>query len=148
MTCDPKLIHLFERVLECGYDHTILVGHRDQAEQHHAFVTGKSQIDWPNGNHNKVPSNAVDVSPFIDGEVVMPKSMHALLNRFRASYATSEEVDKMFDQYRQLCHFAGYVQGIAKILNISIRWGGDWNKNFSVFDNNFDDLFHFELRPE
>jgi len=41
--------------------------------------------------------------------------------------------------------FAGYVLGVADEMGIKLRWGGDWNMNFETADNNFDDLWHFEL---
>ena len=42
--------------------------------------------------------------------------------------------------------FAGFVIGIAKSMGITLRWGGDWNMNFEVDDNQFDDFPHFEIR--
>ena len=42
--------------------------------------------------------------------------------------------------------FAGFVLGIAKSMGINLRWGGDWNQNWEVDDNKFDDFPHFELR--
>ena len=42
--------------------------------------------------------------------------------------------------------FAGYVLGVARGMGITLRWGGDWNMNFEVDDNKFDDFPHFELR--
>ena len=41
--------------------------------------------------------------------------------------------------------FAGFVLGIAQSMEINVRWGGDWNKNWEVDDNQFDDFPHFEL---
>ena len=32
--------------------------------------------------------------------------------------------------------------------DIKLRWGGDWNMNFEVDDNKFDDFPHFELIKE
>jgi len=45
----------------------------------------------------------------------------------------------------RFCYFAGYVKGIAKSLGTELRWGGDWDRDTQVKDNNFDDLPHFEL---
>ena len=48
--------------------------------------------------------------------------------------------------------FAGYVQGIARALydmeriDHLIRWGGDWDSDGEVKDNNFDDLVHIEIK--
>ncbi len=42
-------------------------------------------------------------------------------------------------------YMGGMIRGIAQQMGINIRWGGDWNSNGVVADNNFDDLVHFEL---
>jgi len=42
-------------------------------------------------------------------------------------------------------HFAGFVLGIASILNIKIRCGADWDSDKDIHDQTFDDLCHFEL---
>ena len=116
-TCDEDLIFLFEEVVKY-FDCTVLEGHRGKRLQNKYFKEGKSKLQYPDGNHNKIPSFAVDVVPYpIDWE-----------DRERMTY------------------FAGYVKGIATMLGIPIRWGGDWNSNNDLKDNNFDDLPHFELR--
>ena len=75
-------------------------------------------MKFPDGNHNKKPSKAIDVAPY--------------------------PID--WDDRERMTYFAGYVKGIAMMLGIPIRWGGDWNSNNDLKDNNFDDLPHFELR--
>ncbi len=116
-TCDEDLVFLFEEVVKY-FDCTVLEGHRGKKLQNKYFKEGKSKLQYPDGNHNKIPSFAVDVVPYpIDWE-----------DRERMTY------------------FAGYVKGIAMMLGIPIRWGGDWNGNNDLKDNNFDDLPHFELR--
>ena len=42
--------------------------------------------------------------------------------------------------------FAGFVIGIAKSMGINLRWGGDWDQDFQVIDNKFDDFPHFEIK--
>ena len=116
-TCDEDLVFLFEEVVKY-FDCTVLEGHRGKRLQNKYFKEGKSKLQYPDGNHNKIPSFAVDVVPYpIDWE-----------DRERMTY------------------FAGFVKGIAIMLGIPIRWGGDWNGNNDLKDNNFDDLPHFELR--
>jgi peptidoglycan L-alanyl-D-glutamate endopeptidase CwlK len=46
----------------------------------------------------------------------------------------------------RMTYFAGFVMGIASQMDLKIRWGGDWNMNTELKDNNFDDLPHFEIR--
>jgi len=115
-TCDRRLQDLFNEVIKF-FDCTIIEGHRGEAAQHLAFVTGKSKLDWPNGNHNSKPSKAVDVAPY--------------------------PVD--FNDTRRIGYFAGFVMGVAFKMGIKIRWGGDWNRNTQTKDNTFNDLVHFEI---
>ena len=118
-TCEEDLLRLFLAVVE-GFDCTIITGHRNQADQDKAVDEGKSQLKWPTGNHNAEPSRAVDVAPY--------------------------PID--WDDRERFTLFAGYVLGIAKGLGIKIRWGGDWDGDYQVKDNKFDDLVHFELLEE
>ena len=116
-TCDEKLQILFNEIVKV-FDCSILVGHRGEEDQNKAYKEGNSQVKWPKGKHNKKPSSAVDVAPYpIDWE-----------DRERFSY------------------FAGFVKGVAYRLNITLRWGGDWDGDNDLSDNNFDDLVHFELK--
>ncbi len=116
-TCDEDLQVLFEEVVKY-FDCSVIEGHRNEARQNKAFEDGNSKVKFPNGRHNSKPSKAVDVAPYpIDWE-----------DRERMTY------------------FAGFVKGIAYMMGIPIRWGGDWNNNTILKDNNFDDLPHFELR--
>lgn len=121
-TCHPDLQTLFNVVIKY-FDCTVTEGFRDATAQNKAFAEGKSKLKWPNGNHNKSPSTAVDVYPC--------------------------PID--FNDTRRFYYFAGFVLGIAKQLKAegkishSIRWGGDWDSDTEVKDNTFNDLVHFEL---
>ena len=116
-TCSESLQKLFSIVVQ-DFDCTILEGHRGQKEQNEAFTSGHSKLKYPDGNHNKFPSLAVDVAPY--------------------------PVD--WNDRERMTLFAGFVIGTAKQLGIKIRWGGDWNNNTQVKDNKFDDLVHFEIQ--
>lgn len=117
-TCHPHLIKIFNHVVE-EFDVTILCGHRPEEDQNAAFnaVPQRSKLKWPHGKHNADPSNAVDVAPWpIDWGSV---------NRFYM--------------------LGGYVLGIAREMDIGIRWGGDWDGDTLIDDQTFNDLGHFEL---
>ena len=43
-------------------------------------------------------------------------------------------------------YMGGMIRGIAKQLNINVRWGGDWDSDGETKDNSFDDLVHVEIR--
>lgn len=118
-TCHPDLQRLMNEVVK-HWDCTVLEGHRTEHRQNEMVRTGTSQLKWPLSKHNKTPSEAVDVAPYpIDWQDI---------ERFRA--------------------FGGFVLGVAAMLEIPIRWGGDWNGNRDFKDQKFHDLPHFELLLE
>ena len=116
-TCDSRLQKVFNEVIK-HVDCSVLEGHRGEERQNALFEDGKTQVKFPEGRHNSSPSNAVDVTPYpVDWE----------------------------DRERQTL-FAGFVLGVAKLMGITLRWGGDWDMDFHVMDNRFDDFPHFEIR--
>ena len=62
-TCHGALQRLANEVIKY-VDHSITCGHRGQAEQDKAVAAGNSTVKWPNGKHNKTPSEAIDVAPY------------------------------------------------------------------------------------
>lgn len=118
-TCHPLLQLLFNRVVEY-YDCTVIDGTRDKKTQDYYCLIGKSKVRYPNSKHNSNPSMAVDVAPYIKGKGIVWNK-------------------------EQCYYFAGYVLGIARILDIKIRWGGDWSMDNDIHDQSFNDLVHFEL---
>jgi peptidoglycan L-alanyl-D-glutamate endopeptidase CwlK len=125
-TAHPDLQAIFHEVIKV-INITILQGHRGELEQNLAYNTGKSQIKWPDGKHNKTPSMAVDTVPYpVDWES-HPKN----LARFY--------------------YMAGVIKAVAERLFAEgkithrIRQGCDWNGNMDFTDQTFDDLPHTEL---
>ena len=116
-TCDNRLQDVFNEVIK-HVDCSVLEGQRDEERQNKLFDEGKTKVRFPDGRHNDSPSRAVDVTPY--------------------------PVD-WSDRERQTL-FAGFVLGIARSMGIKLRWGGDWNMDFKVQDNKFDDFPHFEIR--
>lgn len=115
-TCHSQIQMVFNKVIR-GFNCVILEGYRDEERQNFLNDTGKSQLRYPISKHNKVPSLAVDAMPY--------------------------PVD--WSDRERITLFAGYVLGSADRMGISICWGGDWDHDRQVKDNNFDDLVHFEL---
>ena len=117
ITCDIRLQKVFNEVIK-HVDCSILEGHRDKDRQNKLYEEGKTKVKYPNGRHNRQPSSAVDVTPYpVDWK----------------------------DRERQTL-FAGFVIGVASQMDINLRWGGDWDQDFQVTDNRFDDFPHFELK--
>ena len=116
-TCDKKLQEVFNEVIKT-VDCSVLEGHRHQTRQDALYKEGKTKVKFPHGRHNSLPSRAVDVCPY--------------------------PID--WSDRERFHLFSGFVLGIAKSMGINLRWGGDWNQNWEVDDNKFDDFPHFELR--
>ena len=116
-SCDERLQDVFNEVINY-VDCSILEGHRSKERQNKLYDENRTKVKYPNGRHNSSPSKAADVTPYpVDWE----------------------------DRERQTL-FAGFVIGIARGMGIRLRWGGDWDMDFHVMDNRFDDFPHFEVR--
>ena len=115
-TCDERLQKVFNEVIKY-VDCSVLEGHRDERTQDRYYEEGKTKVRYPMGRHNSKPSRAVDVVPY--------------------------PVD--WNDRERFTLFGGFVLGMARRMGITLRWGGDWNMNFEVDDNKFDDFPHFEL---
>jgi hypothetical protein len=116
-TCDERLQEVFTEVIK-HVDCSVLEGHRSKERQNKLYDEGRTKVKYPNGRHNSSPSKAVDVTPYpVDWE----------------------------DRERQTL-FAGFVIGIGRSMGYNLRWGGDWDMDFQVMDNRFDDFPHFEIR--
>jgi peptidoglycan LD-endopeptidase CwlK len=125
-TADPELQRLFNAVMDKQImDIAILQGHRGRAEQDSAFQEGASKVRWPNSRHNSVPSQAVDAAPY----------------PIRWGDRADPDRVKAIGRFYML---AGVVLATAKELGIKVRWGGDWDMDGDIFDQDFDDLVHFE----
>ena len=116
-TCDDRLQKVFNEVIK-HVDCSVLEGHRGEERQNKLHKEGKTKVTYPKGRHNSFPSRAVDVVPY--------------------------PID--WDDRERFHLFAGFVIGLARGMGINLRWGGDWNQNFEVDDNMFDDFPHFELK--
>ena len=118
-SCDERLQEIFTEVIK-HVDCSVLEGYRNKERQNKLYDEGRTKVKYPNGRHNISPSKAVDVTPYpVDWE----------------------------DRERQTL-FAGFVIGIARGMGYRIRWGGDWDMDFKVMDNRFDDFPHFEIRDK
>lgn len=114
--CHPALQKIFRAVV-LEFDCRVVSAHRNQAEQNALFHAGKSKLKWPKSKHNTDPSMAADVAPY--------------------------PID--WKDRERMTLFAGYVLREANRQSVRMRWGGDWNHDWQVKDNVFDDLIHFEL---
>ena len=119
-TCDERLQDVLGLAIEM-FDFKVLEGHRGQFAQDRAYSRGFSQVRWPKGKHNALPSKAVDLAPY------------------PVDWTNSEAARQRF------CYLAGFVMASAKSLGVALRWGGDWDGDQDTRDERFRDLGHFEL---
>ncbi len=117
-TCDRRLQRVARRALEISpIDFAVIEGHRGEARQKAMVAAGRSKLRWPGSKHNALPARAMDLVPWpVDWENAL--RFHIL---------------------------AGVVFAAAEIEAVSLRWGGDWDGDWSAADQAFHDLPHFEL---
>lgn len=115
--CDPRIQEIMNIVIKI-IDCRVITGKRTEEEQNRLYHANKTQLRYPYSYHNKEPfSKAIDVVPY--------------------------PVD--WNDRERFIYFAGIVMGVAEMLGYTLTWGGDWDRDFQVKDNNFDDLGHFQL---
>lgn len=115
-----RLVRVFEEAIKTRHI-MILVCARGEQEQHEAFMTGKSKLDWPKSPHNAAPSRAVDFAPCVPGKPVNWKDV--------AAFGL----------------LAGYLIRIGEAQGVKLRWGGDWSGDGQTTDESLQDLDHIEI---
>jgi len=118
-TQDLKTVFVF--ALNLGLiDITILEAHRSESKQNRLRALGRSRLRYPKSKHNSYPSRAIDAAPYINGKV-------------------------SFD-HKHCIYLAGIITSVAKIYDVKIRWGGNWDMNGEpITDQHFQDLVHYEV---
>ena len=51
-----------------------------------------------------------------------------------------------WDDRERFHYMGGLIRGIGHSLGVDVRWGGDWDSDGEIADNNFDDLVHVEIK--
>ena len=120
LTCTEDVQWLMNEVLREVADISILQGHRGQEEQDAYYAAGRSKVQWPNSKHNTFPSQAVDFQPY-----PLP--------------------EREVEQWAALAYIAGRAIEIGRQAGLTVRWGGDWDMDGDLSDNDFDDLYHLEV---
>lgn len=123
-TCDMRLQIIMNEVIK-RVDCVVLEGHRGKVAQEAAFAAGKSQKHWPDGNHNSMPSKAVDVAPYLP------------------------EIKIDWGDLIAFGRLMGYIQRVADERQIKLRfgldWDGDWRSVNRDPNEHFLDAPHVEL---
>lgn len=122
-TCTENVQWLMTVIRDEVADISILDGYRGAYRQNKAFREGNSKVQYPNGKHNRKPSQAVDICPH-----PRPKDERKL--------------------WAALGYIAGRAAEIGKRRGLTVRWGGDWDGDGDLTDQSFDDLFHIEVTED
>ena len=122
-TCHPLIVTLFSRAIkraDLPHDMTVVYGHRGKAEQDALVAKGASRLRWPKSKHNTVPSQAVDVVPYVNGrpDPATWANFHAIAPVIKAEWAVM------------------VAEGIVP-TGVTLEWGGDWR--------NFPDGAHWQV---
>ena len=115
-SCDERLQEILHEAIK-HLDFSVLCGHRSKEEQNEAYRQGQSKVRWPDSKHNQYPSLAVDVWPY----------------------------PIEWDDTDRITYLAGIVTQIARSKGVDLRWGGDWDGDGMLKDQEFIDMPHFEL---
>jgi peptidoglycan L-alanyl-D-glutamate endopeptidase CwlK len=94
-------------------------GWRSAEEQHQLFLDGKSTLDGYIKKSEHQDRKAIDIYAYVNG---------------KASW-----------KMQHLNLLAGHIIGTANRMGYKLRWGGDFNGNWSSDDEDFVDAVHFEL---
>lgn len=122
--CDPHLRTLIqcsvEALPEC-IGIVVACGHRGKVEQDKAFKSGRSNVPWPKGKHNSMPSLAVDVYPIVNGNACFDAESCYML--------------------------AGFIRGVAAMTRQihKFTFGADWDGDLGVKDQKLHDIGHIEM---
>lgn len=127
-TCHPDMQRLFIEVVR-WFDCSILYGFRDEELQNKLFnsVPKVTNAKWPDSSHNTVPSDGLDAVPY-------PIRWPDKRNR----------PDTFMKDMGRFYMFDGFVLATAQQMGIEIISGSDWDRDFDLLDQSFDDLAHFQ----
>ncbi len=116
-TCHPDIRAVMNQAIKF-IDFSVTAGQRGEEAQNAAYAAGNSQVPWPESTHNTEPlSEGIDVAPY----------------------------PIAWDDRERFTLMAGIILTCGWMMDIDLRWGGDWNRETEVKDNKFDDLGHFEI---
>lgn len=128
-------------------DFSVIETARTRDTQERYFNEGVSRLRWPESKHNvcedRPRAEAMDLWPYIPEFGALsghPRQITAIAGDTGRSEAEVKEFI-----YKAFARLAGVVQACAAARGYSVRWGGDWDGDGSMLDQNFHDLPHFEL---
>jgi peptidoglycan L-alanyl-D-glutamate endopeptidase CwlK len=106
-TLDPELQVVLEEAI-LHYDFSVVCGFRNMEDQNTAYNEERSNLRWPESNHNKHPSTAVDIIPYPTG----------------------------YDNIPEFFVMASHIYAAAIKHGVRLKWGGHWTnlKDYPHFE--------------
>lgn len=108
-SCHPDLQKITNEAIK-EIDFSVICGHRNKKDQNEAYRKGNSEVKYPHGKHNKIPSRAFDFIPW--------------------PFKSPEDWDNT-EKFRRV---ADVFKEKAKELGIEVTWGGDWGWDWGHFE--------------
>lgn len=136
-TLHPDLQRLVDAVADV-VNTSLLEGARSEEQQRRNVETGVSKT--MDSRHLDVPARAVDAGPYPIEWPTLPADIAAVLTPDQRT-----ALGRYVKQVARWYHWSGVVRALAHTLGLSIRLGADWDMDFDLQDQSFDDLPHVEL---
>lgn len=111
------------------HDCTVVWTHRTETQQNQLYADKKSTLKYPKSKHNKYPSDAIDLAPYV------PELGGATWDNEYSLYFCGLALGVADSLYK-----AGVMQ---HKIRCGLNWSTDRQKNFKT--NKFRDTLHFEL---
>lgn len=127
-TCRHELVEVFTIVAK-EFDIRVLEGRRSWDRQGQLLAEGRTTKEPGESKHNppQLPDGTEDQDWLSDAVDAAPYPIN-------------------WKDAKRFIYLAGLVIGVGRSLGYNIRWGGNWDEDQVIIDDqNFDDLPHFEF---
>lgn len=118
-SCHPDLVRVMARAINI-MDFSCIEGHRlrEEHERLRAHDPPRTNVTYEQSKHSRNPSHAIGVIPY------------PLVN---------------WDHLPPFYQLNGVIMACAFVEGVELRWGGDWDRDWDVLYNRWNDLPHYEL---
>lgn len=128
-TCRAEIVKTLEIVV-IEYDIIVIEGRRSWDRQAELLRLNKTKVGPGQSKHNppKLPDGTEDKDWLSDAVDVAPYPID-------------------WKDAKRFIYMAGLIIGVGRTLGFDFRWGGNWDEDQIIIDDqNFDDLPHFEYK--
>jgi len=152
-TSRARLVTLCPELRRVAYDairvidFSVIETERCEIAQNRYVDTGVSTVRWPNSKHNvckgRLEPEAMDLWPYVPAFGALSGHPAQITDIAVESGRTPIEVRDFV--YKAFARLAGVVEACGIARGYEVRWGGDWDGDGNLIDQDFHDLPHFEL---